>query len=148
MIMAEGSPQAAKSHLILYDGVCGLCNRLNAFVLKHDTKAHFRFASLQSVGGRALLRQWGRNPDDLDTFYVLANFSSESARLFERAQAGLFVLKTLGRPWSWAGVLGVLPRSLLDYGYDAIAHNRYRIFGKYDRCMLPSAEHRGRFIDV
>jgi len=60
----------------------------------------------------------------------------------------LFVLKTLGIPWSWAGIIGVLPDSLLNFGYDSLAHNRYRIFGKYDQCKLPSAEDRKRFIDL
>ena len=139
---------SAGSHLILYDGVCGLCNRLNAFVLKHDQKAQFKFASLQSASGQALLRRYGRNPDDLDTFYVIANYGSDSALLYQRARAGLFVLKTRGVPWSWAGVLGILPDSLLNFGYDRLARNRYRIFGKYEQCMLPSAAHRERFIDV
>ena len=146
--MSEGSPRSGKSHLILYDGVCGLCNRLNAFVLKHDRKDQFKFASLQSSLGRALLQQWGRNSDNLDTFYVLANYGSESATLYERAQAGLFLMKALGIPWRWIGILSVFPRRLLNYGYDLIAHNRYRIFGRYDQCILPSVEHREKFIDV
>jgi predicted DCC family thiol-disulfide oxidoreductase YuxK len=140
--------QFAGSHLILYDGVCGLCNRLNAFVLKHDRKAHFRFASLQSALGQSLLRRYGLNPVDLDTFYVITNYDSGSALLFERARAGLFVLKTLGSPWRWAAILGILPDSLLNFGYDCLARNRYRIFGKYEQCMVPSAADRERFIDV
>jgi len=146
--MTKAHLQSAGSHLILYDGVCGLCNRLNAFVLKHDRKAHFRFASLQSAKVQSLLRQYCRNPDDLDTFYVIANYDSGSSLLFERARAGLFVLKTLGGPWRWAGILGVLPDSLLNLGYDCLARSRYRIFGKYEQCMLPSAADRERFIDV
>jgi predicted DCC family thiol-disulfide oxidoreductase YuxK len=146
--MIEGSPQSTGSHLILYDGVCGLCNRLNAFVLRYDRKAHFRFASLQSTKGQSILRQYERNLHDLDTFIVIANYDSKSPVLLERARAGLFVLKTLGFPWKLAGIFGILPVSLLNSGYDYLSRNRYRIFGKYDQCILPSKEHRERFIDV
>lgn len=146
--MATQKQQSAVSHLILYDGVCGLCNRLNAFVLKHDKTGQFRFASLQSATGQSLLRQFNRNPDNLDTFYVVANYGSGSGIPIERARAGLFVLKTLGSPWRWAGVFGILPDSLLNFAYDTVARKRYRLFGKSEQCMMPSAEHRERFIDV
>lgn len=146
--MTQSYPQSSGSHLILYDGVCGLCNGMNAFVLRHDRKAHFRFASLQSIRGQSLLRQYGRNLHDLDTFYVVTDYDTGSALMIDRARAGLFVLKALGSPWSWAGILGVLPDSLLNAVYNGIARNRYRLFGKYEQCMLPSAEHRERFLDV
>lgn len=140
--------QSAGPHLILYDGVCGLCNWFNSFVLAHDKKAHFRFASLQSATGQAHLRRIGRNPDILDTFYVVTNYESGLGTSMERARACLFVLKTLGRPWRWAGVFEILPDSLLNFGYDTLARVRYRIFGGYEHCMMPSAETRERFIDV
>jgi len=146
--MSRKKLQSAGPHLILYDGVCGLCNRLNAFVLKHDRKARFRFASLQSTIGQSYLRKFNRNPADLDTFYVIANYESHSAVPIERAAAGLFVLETLGVPWRWAGIVGILPDSLLNFGYDTLARARYRIFGKYEQCMMPSAENRERFIDI
>jgi predicted DCC family thiol-disulfide oxidoreductase YuxK len=145
--MSGQKPQSS-AHLILYDGVCGLCNRMNAFVLKHDRKAQFRFASLQSAKGQSILHQYVRNAGDLDTFYIIANFDTAAAFLMDRAHAVLFLLKTLGAPWRWAGILGNLPDGLLRYGYDFVAQNRYRVFGKYDRCVLPNVEHRERFIDV
>src|SRR5882672_6062072 len=123
--MATQKLQSAGSHLILYDGVCGLCNRLNAFVLKHDRTGQFKFASLQSATGRTLLRQFNRNPNILDTFYVVTNYNTGSGTPIERARAGLFVLKTLGSPWSWAGIFGILPDSLLNFAYDFIARRRY-----------------------
>jgi predicted DCC family thiol-disulfide oxidoreductase YuxK len=146
--MVKTQPQAPGSHLLLYDGVCGLCNRGVAFVLKRDGKAQFRFASLQSNTGQQLLRKYGRDAHDLDTFYVIANQDSGTPLLMDRARAGLFVLKTLGGAWRCAGILGVLPDSMLNFAYDCIARRRYRIFGKYDRCVLPRAEHRERFIDI
>lgn len=144
--MPHKKVQSAGPHLILYDGVCGLCNRFVSFVLAHDKNAHFRFASLQSATGQARLRQIGKNPDSLDTLYVLPNYESGSA--FERARAGLFVLKTLGMPWSLAEIFGILPDSLLNFAYDCLAHYRYRIFGRYEQCRLPAAEDRKRFIDI
>lgn len=140
--------QSAGPHLILFDGICGLCNGFVSFVLSHDGNAHFRFASLQSATGQSHLRQIGKSTGSLDTLYVLPNYESESGSAFERARAGLFVLKTLGMPWSLANILGVLPDSLLNFAYDCLAHNRYRIFGKYEQCKLPGAEDRKRFIDV
>jgi predicted DCC family thiol-disulfide oxidoreductase YuxK len=146
--MVKRKLQPSGPHLILYDGVCGLCNRLNAFVLKYDKTGQFKFASLQSATGQSFLRRFHRNPDDLDTFYVIANYDSNSAVPIERARAGLFVLKTLGTPWRWAGFLGILPDSVLNSGYDGIARVRYRIFGRYEPCMMPRAKDRERFIDV
>jgi predicted DCC family thiol-disulfide oxidoreductase YuxK len=146
--MPREMPQSIGHHLILYDGVCGLCNRFTTFVLTHDKKAHFRFASLQSATGQAWLRGFSKNPDILDTLYVVPNYESESGTSLERARAALFVLRTLGSPWRWAGILGILPDSLLNFAYDVIARNRYRIFGRYEQCMLPTADSRERFIDV
>ena len=140
--------QSAGPHLILYDGVCGLCNWFNSFVLTHDKKACFRFASLQSATGQDYLRRFHRHPDNLETLYVVTNYQSGSGTSMERARACLFVLKSLGRPWLWAGIFGILPDSLLNFGYDTLARVRYRVFGKYEQCMMPGAENRERFIDV
>ena len=140
--------QSAAPHLILYDGICGLCNRFNSFVLAHDENALFRFASLQSATGQSHLRRIGRSPDVLETLYVLPDYQSGSGRSMERARAALFVLKALGVPWSLAGIFGILPDSLLNFSYDCLADNRYRIFGKYAQCKVPGVEDRKRFIDV
>jgi predicted DCC family thiol-disulfide oxidoreductase YuxK len=135
-------------HLVLYDGVCGLCNRLNNFVLPRDTRAVFDFASLQSAVGRSVLQRFGRNPEDLNTFYLVTNYRSESPALLSKAGAALFVMNKLGDPWRWFGLLGVFPSALLDRAYDLIARYRYRLFGRYERCLMPSAEYRKRFIDL
>jgi predicted DCC family thiol-disulfide oxidoreductase YuxK len=140
--------QLAGPHLILYDGVCGLCNRFTTFVLTHDKKARFRFASLQSATGQTWLRRLSKNPDILDTLYVVPNYESQSGTSLERARGLLFVLETLGSPWRWAGIFGILPDPLLNFAYDSIARNRYRIFGRYEQCMVPNGESRERFIDI
>jgi len=146
--MSRENLQSTGLHLILYDGICGLCNRFTTFVLTHDKKALFRFASLQSATGQACLRRFSKDSDILDTLYVVTNYESQSGTTLERAGAVLFVLETLGTPWRWARIFGILPDSLLNFAYDCIAHNRYRIFGRYEQCVMPSAEQRERFIDV
>jgi len=144
----QASSSAGGQNLILYDGVCGLCNRLNQFVLPRDSRAAFDFASIQSGAGRQLLTRFDRNPDDLTTFYVVADYRAPGPALLSKARAALFVMKTLGAPWSWLGVFGVLPNALLDAAYDLIARNRYRLFGRNESCLMPEARYKHRFIDV
>jgi predicted DCC family thiol-disulfide oxidoreductase YuxK len=138
----------AGEHLLLYDGVCGLCNRVNTFVLEHDARAVFDFAPLQGETARSILRRAGRNPDEMQTFYVLANYRSGSPAVLSRAAAALFVLRQIGGGWRLLTIAGVLPERWLDAVYDAVARRRYAVFGRYDSCPIPSPEHRRRFIDV
>ncbi len=136
-------------HLILYDGVCGLCNRLNQFVLKRDRRNLFRFAPLQGSLARQLLLREQRDPTDLDTVYLIANHESADPRLYAKAAAILFILGALGGIWSiGAALTRPFPRAFLDWAYDRVARNRYRIFGKYDACPLPSPQTRAKFLDL
>ncbi len=133
-------------HLLLYDGVCGLCDRLVQFVLRHDRADRFRFAALQSPLAGNLLRGYGRDAADLDTVYVIARHGEPTAKLLSKGRAVLFVLAELGGIWRLASVLRVLPRPLLDFGYDQIARRRYRWFGRYDACPLPTPATRAKFL--
>jgi predicted DCC family thiol-disulfide oxidoreductase YuxK len=142
------SSSPAGQHVILYDGICGLCNRVNQFVISRDSRSVFDFASLQSETGRSLVKRFGREPDDLDTFYVVTNYRAGSSALLSKAEAALFIVKTLGAPWSWLGVFGILPKVLLNWSYDTIARNRYRLFGRFDTCPIPRPAERRRFIDI
>jgi predicted DCC family thiol-disulfide oxidoreductase YuxK len=144
----QASIPPAGKHLVLYDGICGLCNRLNNFVLPRDSRGVFDFASLQSAVARSALQRFGRNPEDLNTFYLVTNYRSESPALLSKAGAALFVMKELGAPWRWFGIFGVFPSALLDGVYDLIARYRYRLFGRYESCLMPSAEYKKRFIDL
>jgi predicted DCC family thiol-disulfide oxidoreductase YuxK len=126
----------ADRHLVLYDGVCGLCSRLRRFLSARDPYRVFDFASLQSETGRAVVSRAGGDPDDLTSFYVVANHGSAGARVLAKSRAALFVAARLGWPWKAACVLGALPTALLDRGYDVIARNRYRVFGRLDACEL------------
>jgi predicted DCC family thiol-disulfide oxidoreductase YuxK len=135
-------------HLILYDGVCGLCNRGVGQILPRDPRGVFHFASLQSELARSLLRRYGRNPDLLDTIYVITGYNTESTELLSRGRAALFVIGRLETPWRFLRVFGVLPTLVLDAGYSLIARLRYRLFGKYDACRMPDSRYAGRFLDL
>jgi predicted DCC family thiol-disulfide oxidoreductase YuxK len=150
MSESAGQPSIPRrgEHLLLYDGVCGLCNRLNNFVLPRDARGLFDFASLQSAAGRSALERFGKNAEDLDTFYVVTNYRSESPALLSKADAALFVMTTLGAPWRWLGLFGMFPTALLDRIYDLIARYRYPLFGRTESCLMPSGEYKQRFIDV
>jgi predicted DCC family thiol-disulfide oxidoreductase YuxK len=134
--------------IVLYDGVCGLCNRLVQFLLKHDSHDRFRFASLQSEFTSRLLTRHGVDPLDLDTVYVVRNYDQPDETLLARSDAILYMLKQLGGVWSLAGVARVLPKALRDAVYKIVARNRYRVFGKHESCMLPEPQHRAKFLDV
>jgi predicted DCC family thiol-disulfide oxidoreductase YuxK len=136
-----------RPHLVLYDGVCGLCTRLTRFLLPRDRRDVFVFASLQGPLAGELLNRYGRSPAALDTFYVLADRGTERERLLERSDAGLFLLKALGAPWSWLYVFRLLPRSLRHAVYGFVARNRYRWFGRLETCPLPDPRHRAKFLD-
>lgn len=135
------------AHLLLYDGVCGLCSRLVQFVLARDRRCIFNFASLQSGTGKAAVERSGRNPEELTTFYVVANYRTTQANVLSKGRAALFVATELGWPWKVAGLFGVLPTAVLDWLYDLVARNRYRLFGRSEQCLMPRAEYRHRFVE-
>ena len=134
--------------IILYDGVCGLCNRLNQFVLRRDSGGIFRFASLQSPLAARILSRRGANPKDLDTVYVVVDHELPGEHLLPRSDAVIFVLHQLRGFWKLLGFLfQLLPQPLRDWGYGLIARNRYRIFGRSETCILPSPQHHNLFLD-
>ena len=133
-------------HLVLYDGVCGLCNSLLQFVLSHDRRGVFVFASLQSATGTAVIERLGGNPSELTSFYVWENYRTPGGRIFARGQAALFVAGQLGWPWKAAVMARVLPGAVLDRAYDVVARHRYRVFGRVEQCSIPRPEFRGRFV--
>ncbi len=137
---------AEGAHLVLYDGVCGLCNRLLQFLLRRDRRAVFCFASLQSDIGRTIVSRYGGNPDEPTTFYVVADFRTAGARAIRKSDAAIFVAGQLGWPWKGLRAAAALPGPLRDGAYDFIARTRYRVFGRYEQCLLPSDEFRHRFV--
>jgi predicted DCC family thiol-disulfide oxidoreductase YuxK len=143
------APDSIAHPLLLYDGVCGLCNRLVQFILKHDCAATFRFASLQSPLATRILARHGADAQDLDTVYVVVNYEESAEFLLARSDAVLFILNQLrGIWWPAAFIFRVIPRPLREWLYRVVARNRYRIFGRYETCPLPREDTRGRFLDL
>jgi predicted DCC family thiol-disulfide oxidoreductase YuxK len=138
----------AGQHLVLYDGVCGLCNAAVQFALPRDRHQLFDYASLQSPTGRAWLTRFGKNPEALDAIVIITDYRGDAPALRSRADAVFFVLSALGQPWRSVAWLRVLPESVLNFGYTLVARYRYRLFGRSDICVLPRAEQKARFIDV
>ncbi len=133
--------------IVFYDGVCGLCNRLVQFLLKRDRHDRLRFAALQSEFAASLLKRHGLDARDLDTVYLVLHCKS-GERVLARSDAILYLLRQLGGVWGIAGLGRVLPKWVRDGIYKIIAGNRYRVFGRYDNCLLPEEKHRHKFLDV
>ena len=127
--------------LVLYDGECGLCDRSVQLILRHDRRARFRFAALQSELGRALLERHGLPADVVSTVVLV-----DGDRAFTRSHAALRIAGKMDRPWPLLRAFAIVPRPLRDVVYDFVARNRYRWFGKVDACMLPPPEVRARFL--
>jgi|SRR5580698_11134927 predicted DCC family thiol-disulfide oxidoreductase YuxK len=135
--------------ILLYDGVCGLCNRFVQFILHRDRNAIFHFAPLQGALAASILARHKASPTNLDTVYVVLNHELPNECLLSRSEAVLFVLKQLAGLWRpTASLLQLLPKFLRDAAYNAIARYRYSIFGRSEVCILPNDQDRHRFLDL
>lgn len=132
---------AAGERVVLFDGVCKLCNGWAKFLIRHDPARQFRLASVQSAQGQALLAWYGLPTDRFDTMALI-----DEAGLHVRSTALLRILSRLPQPWRALRLLRLLPRPLRDWGYDRIALNRYRLFGRHAVCLVPTADHAERFL--
>lgn len=128
-------------HILLFDGVCNLCNRGVRFVLIYDHERKIKFAALQSTSGQNILNQQDTEIKDIDTVVYIRN-----EKVFLRSDAVLNLLKDMGGMWKIFFVFIIIPRFIRDYLYNVIAGSRYRIFGKLDNCSVPDAETRDRFL--
>jgi predicted DCC family thiol-disulfide oxidoreductase YuxK len=135
----SGAPGPA---VIVFDGLCNLCTGSVQFILRHEREPHFKFASLQSAGGTALLKANGIARGDVDSFVLI-----EDGHSYMRSDAAIRVARSLAAPWSLAGTLSIVPRPIRDWAYRIIARNRYQWFGRRETCMLPSPEYRERFVE-
>ena len=132
--------------VLLYDGVCGFCNRSVQLILDHDRRGLMRFAALQSDYGQAVIE---RHPElrGVDSV-IYVEQAPGGERVHVRSDAALKVAAYLGGFWRIFLAARVLPRALRDHCYDLFARNRYKLFGKYDSCMLPPPGVRSRFLDA
>ena len=133
---------ANQSPVLLFDGVCNLCNGIVQFTIKRDPQGKFKFASLQSESGQALLKKFGLPANDFDSFVFISGDN-----YFLKSSAGLRVLKELGGFWKLFYVFILVPRPVRDFVYNLIAKTRYKIFGKRDSCMVPAPGLKQRFLD-
>ena len=130
--------------IILFDGVCNLCNTMVSFVIERDTKDAFRFVALQSETGTAILKKIGLFDKNIDSIVLY----EPGVAYFYKANAALEIAKSLGGIYSVLGyILNIFPDFILNFGYDIIAKNRYKWFGKEDACIIPTAELKSKFLD-
>lgn len=128
--------------LILYDGVCNLCNHAVQTVLRNDRRKKFRFAALQGEIAKQLLQQYHLPVQKNDSFVLIDN-----GRVYERSSAALKVAKNLDGLWPLLYIFIIVPSFIRDAVYNLIAKNRYKWFGRNDNCLLPSPDYKERFID-
>jgi predicted DCC family thiol-disulfide oxidoreductase YuxK len=128
--------------VILFDGVCNLCNGAVQFIIKHDKKNRFRFASLQSGTGQHLLEQYNLPADQLNSFILI-----ENGKAYTRSTGALKVAKKLSGIWPMLYTFMIIPKIFRDSIYDWVARNRYKWFGKKNECMIPAPELKARFLD-
>ncbi len=128
-------------NILLFDGVCNLCNGLVLFIIRRDKKNKFTFASLQSDGGRQQLNRVG-----LDNFELKSLILIIAGKYYVKSTAVLKLLKELGGIWSIFYLFMIIPRPIRDFVYDLIARSRYKMFGKREVCMIPTPELQSRFL--
>lgn len=129
--------------IIVFDGVCVLCSRWVRFLLKHDQRQHYRFASMQSDSGRALLAKHGLDPDMPQSLLLL-----DAGHAYTDSNAIARVLRSLeSRRWLWLSkAMLAVPRAVRDPSYRFIARHRYRIFGRSKACFVPTPQQRAQFM--
>ena len=128
--------------VMLFDGVCNLCSGWVHFAIARDPAANLRLAAIQSAHGQAFLRRRGLPTDRFETFYLI-----DDGRVYEKSVGFLRMVGHLRWPWPLLKAVRIVPRPLLDWLYDRIARNRYRLFGRRQTCLVPTPEIAGRFLD-
>ncbi len=130
-----------EKQIILFDGICNLCNASVQYVIKHDDKNIFQFASLQSAVGQQLIEKFGLNKANLDSFILIRN-----DKAFIKSTAALLVARQLKSVLKLLYGFIILPLFIRDAVYNVVAKNRYKWFGKKTECMLPSQSIKAKFL--
>jgi predicted DCC family thiol-disulfide oxidoreductase YuxK len=132
---------AASRAVVLFDGTCKLCNGWATFIIQQDKERRLTLSAVQSPEGQALLKWAGLPQDQFNTIVLV-----ENERFYVRSDAMFKILAHLPARWHWLLLGRLFPKVIRDWLYDKIALNRYRIFGRYDACRLPPADHAERFL--
>lgn len=133
-------PQDKK--IILFDGVCNLCDASVQYIIKHDKKDAFRFVSLQSELGEKIINYIGVDRSKTDSIVVY----DPRIAYYTKAEATLIIAKELGGWISLLSIFSILPTFIQNFGYDIVAKNRYKWYGKKESCMLPTPEISSKFL--
>lgn len=142
MTISEYPPNVdASDCIILFDGVCKLCNGWSQFIIKVDTQQRLKLCSVQSAEGQKILHHFKMPIDHFDTMLFV-----EGNQFYDKSDAFLKVIHKLGYPWRLLYLFNIIPKGIRNWLYDRIALNRYALFGKYDTCILPSKENENRFL--
>ncbi|HSD05634.1 thiol-disulfide oxidoreductase DCC family protein [Flavobacterium sp.] len=134
-------PQNKK--IILFDGVCNLCNSAVQFIIEHDKKDVFRFVALQSELGEKILKHIGINPAHIDSIILY----EPGIAYYYKSQAAIQISKNLSGFWHFGTVFKIFPKAISDALYDYIAKNRYKWYGKKESCMIPTFELKSKFLE-
>lgn len=137
---------ANQDAIIVFDGVCVLCNGWVQFLLRHDRKLRYRFAAMQAPAGRELLVEHGLDPDDPTSFLLIEHDREPCPRVSLGVTAIRRVLVGLGGFWRLLAITAVVPRVIGDPLYLMLARNRYRWFGRHDACLMPDPANTSRFL--
>jgi predicted DCC family thiol-disulfide oxidoreductase YuxK len=129
-------------NILLFDGVCNLCNGMVRFTLKRDPEGKFKFAALQSESGRLMLAQFDLAADDIHSIVFI-----QGDTCYLKSSAILRILKELGGGWKLFYMFLIIPRPVRDFFYNLVARSRYQIFGKRETCMVPTPEIQERFLN-
>lgn len=127
--------------IVVFDGVCALCNGWVRFLLRHDRQAHYRFAAMQDPAGRTLMQANGLDPEEPRSFLLV-----EGAAVWQDSDGVIEVLRRLGGIWRIAAFARFLPLTLRDGAYRWVARHRYRMFGRHDSCLIRPPGMHDRFL--
>lgn len=137
----QDNREAADHPVILFDGVCNLCNGLVEFIIRHDPEGRFRFAAMQTKAGEAVLKGTDGKSPRFDSVMLIAGEGHAV-----KSDAMLRVASILGGPWKVLALLRIIPRRIRDVLYDIVAARRYHWFGTRDACPIPDDDVRNRFL--
>ena len=128
--------------IILFDGVCNLCNSAVQYVIEHDKNDVFMFAALQSDIGKKLMKERGIDASQIDSIILI----EQGVAYYTKSTAALKIARSFGGIWQLAGVFQWIPEKIRDWVYVYIANNRYKWYGKKEACMVPTPELKTKFL--